>query len=93
KDTGYSPPSGGGGEEREKKPNFNAVTFDRKTAYTTKPVGEWKTEPVGAMPSRVAPDCPAASPPVVPAQQADTPADVAIMTFVAPARPVIGIYG
>ncbi|KAK3282353.1 hypothetical protein CYMTET_9911 [Cymbomonas tetramitiformis] len=47
KDAGYSPPSGGDGE-REKKPKFNAVTFDRKTAYTTNPVGEWKTEPVGA---------------------------------------------
>ncbi|KAK3267990.1 hypothetical protein CYMTET_23484 [Cymbomonas tetramitiformis] len=147
KDAGYSPPSGGGGE-REKKPNINAVAFDCKTAYTTKPVGEWKTEPVGAMVKRwmgvgypcilcfrmwgvtevhpdtrgccpymckeafgsgrapdtalpagkrppppafaaalasfQAPDCPAASPPVVPTQQADTPSDEAAMTFIAP---------
>ncbi|KAK3260079.1 hypothetical protein CYMTET_30949 [Cymbomonas tetramitiformis] len=37
-----------------------------------------------ALASFQAPDCPAASPPVVPAQQADTPSDVAVMTFIAP---------
>ncbi|KAK3251005.1 hypothetical protein CYMTET_39636 [Cymbomonas tetramitiformis] len=149
KDTGYTVPSGGGGGGREKKPTFNAVTFDRKPAYTTVPVGEWKAEPLGAMVKRwvgvgypcilgfrmwgvtdahpdtrgccpymckeafssgrapdtalpagkrppppafaaaiatfQATDCPAADPPVVPAPQADAPADVAIMTFIAPA--------
>ncbi|KAK3239339.1 hypothetical protein CYMTET_50721 [Cymbomonas tetramitiformis] len=148
KDTGYTVPSGGGGGGREKKPSLNSVSFDRKPAYTTVPVGEWKAEPVGAMVRRWvgvgypcilcfrmwgvtdahpdtrgccpymckeafgsgrapdtalpagkrppppdfaaaiaafrATDCPAGGPPVVPAPQSDAPADVAIMTFVAP---------